>query len=354
MKKSILFVLITAISFPAISQVFPPPQNHYGYASNDSVYLFWSPPEAKALSHYNICFYACEGGVTQKLGSTANTSYTLPMPTFAHTATFGISAEYLNPDGESDTVWTSIVCPVGWEFPTYIDFEDAGLYQCGMVANITRGTDNWDVTDTVFYSSSHSATFYSDSVNYSSTLITTGIAGPGNPIPALTLRCRIPISNGLSDTLKMYYEHTGQWIEYGEPLFALEDWQFIENQDTMPDGFRFAFEAISGGGGGIFLDDIYFYDVITDVENITTTQTVISISPNPATSKISVTFNHKISGPQQLVLHSMDGSPVKVFDRLHSNAGNPLVIDISDLPSGIYFLSITGKDQSTAKKIIKL
>lgn len=353
MKKSILFVLITAISYPTISQVFPLPQNHYGYASYDSVYLFWSPPDGKDLSHYNIYFYACEGGVTLALGSTTKTSYTIPMPTFAHSANYGITAAYLNPDGESDTAWVGVVCPVGWEFPTYVDFEDEELYQCGMVANITRGTDNWAVTDTVFYSSSHSAVFYSDSVNYSSTLITTGIAGSGILNPAHTLRCRIPTSNGLSDTLKMYYEQSGQWIEYGEPLFALEAWQFIENQDTLPDGFRFAFKAISGGGGGIFLDDLNFYEEVTGIEDVNTSPPIISVFPNPATSIISITINN-ISGPRQLVLHSMDGNPLETLNPIKIAAGNTLILDISDLPAGIYFLSIAGEDQSITEKIIKL
>ena len=56
----------------------------------------------------------------------------------------GLTAEYNDPYGESDTIWNYIVIPATWLLPVVINFEYQSVYGSGLTASIGAGNDNWE------------------------------------------------------------------------------------------------------------------------------------------------------------------------------------------------------------------
>lgn len=79
--------------------------------------------------------------------------------------------------------------------------------------------------------------------------------------------------------------------------------------------------------------------------NEITTEVLITIYPNPVSEKLHIkTFNHDL---KRLALYSVNGQKVLEQNEAQNN------IDVSNLPSGVYFLQIETTQGSTTKKIIK-
>ena len=74
-----------------------------------------------------------------------------------------------------------------------------------------------------------------------------------------------------------------------------------------------------------------------------------SIFPLPAKNKLTILFNKFLSGGR-LVLIDLSGR--YVFGRA-IDQGNSISLDISELPSGIYFLKVNSDENCSIKKIVK-
>ncbi|NOZ45704.1 MAG: T9SS type A sorting domain-containing protein [Chlorobi bacterium] len=349
-----LFKLIIIIIFfwrsTGYNQDFPPPTNFYADFQQDSIYLSWQAPGAKSFSHYNIYFQGFQGGLQIQIGSTTDTIFSVPHPTFAYNQCYGISAEYINPIGNSDTLWTCSVIPLLWVLPTRVNFEE-GAYSSGMVANIIKGYDNWELTDSIFYSQGHSAKFTSDSNNFRSILTTTAIQINDNETPKLSFMCKIPGNQGNSDTLKLYYYSSGNWHQIFEPLSSIEEWHLVEySLESLPSSFHFGFEAISGKGNGVFIDDIVFEDkklnskIIVDTNKIWSVITYFYYPWSAETNFIRFTIDTIIgNNSYKKVIRSSNESQInwtffgyiredstkKVFYRLNENKTEKLIYDFN-------------------------
>ncbi len=72
--------------------------------------------------------------------------------------------------------------------------------------------------------------------------------------------------------------------------------------------------------------------------------------PNPATNKVTIAGDLNNEKPYNVEIIALNGSKVKkIILTLHENKS---VFDISDLKNGIYFVRITGKDYTFARKLI--
>lgn len=356
MKKVLIIFLFSQLYTNLSGQNFPPPIDFYTIVGSDSAKLIWTAPENKYLSHYNIFYYGYTNAQPIKIASTTNTEFTIPYPTFSYTVNVGVSAEYYNPDGESDTLWSHIICPWLWILPIEIDFENPEVYGCGMVGNILCGTDNWKLTDTAFFSQSHSATFNSDSINYKASLITTEIGCTSNQTPSLSFMCRAPQHDGLSDTLKLYYESHGNWVQISEPLYAINNWQLLTlSLKSLPLSFHFAFEATEGGGNGVYLDDIIFEDETLDVQNYFNDESLIKLFPNPSISSIMLELKLKEITNCIVTICTNKGCQTNIKKNQMLNPGNHKInIDISELSPGLYFVKIILNNKISVKKFIKV
>ena len=343
MKKLIsVFVLLLTWQI-GISQDFPPPGPIYINIDNDSVYLSWQSPGSKFLSHYSIYFNSCwEDGVSLPIGTTTDTTYSQAIPVFHFRMNFGVSAEYLDPAGQSDTVWINCVIPGLLEPPLNIDFEVPPIYGINMASCILAGNDNWELIDSVYYSPDHCAAFFSDSIGSKSLLHTMPVMVDEDDVPIISFKVRIPEKNQESDTLRLL--HGGE--PFGDTLYAINDWQYFFYFEGLGFGnwSPFEFEAIAGGGGGIFIDDIKF-ETCTNMRNSFDNDILSNIFPNPATSFITINIKKGIPVEQAIIYNHL---VQKVLETKPVNN----TVDVSGLNPGIYFLEVSTKDWKGRTKLI--
>lgn len=355
MKKLVFLIMFLQFWTNLNSQNFPPPTNFYAIPGSDSIELFWMPPENKSLSHYNIYYCGYYNGLPAKIGSTTNTYYSTPFPTFGNTIKLGVSTEYIDPFGESDTLWSELVIPLLWVLPVEVNFEDPSVYFSGLTTSIMAGSDNWELIDSVFYSHSHAAAFNSILMNSKASLITTVIGLTSEETPSLSFMCKLPPKNGLSDTLKLHYLSAGNWVQVSDPLFNIDDWQFFTfSLESMPLSFHFAFEAIAGGGNGIYLDDIIFEDKTVSVQDHKFISSTMKVEQNPVASVLTLDLNLKEASQCSFVLYTIEGHTVKsVEEQFIENGNQKISIDVSDLNAGLYIVEAKFNNQITSRKIVK-
>ncbi len=164
MKKIAYLVTAFILTGSAAGQNFPPPAYFDGNISNDSVCLSWQPPESKALSGYHIYYCGYSFGLKLPAGTTTNTHFTVPIPPFPNLMSWGVSAYYSDPEGESDTLWCYFIIPGVVELPALFDF-DEWPFEGELAATVLAGADNWERCDTAAYSQGHSAAFISAAAN---------------------------------------------------------------------------------------------------------------------------------------------------------------------------------------------
>ncbi len=61
-----------------------------------------------------------------------------------------------------------------------------------------------------------------------------------------------------------------------------------------------------------------------------------------------------IKGVREISLYSLDGKRVKVLLRGGFNGEGELRFSLKDIPAGVYFLRISGKDRDKIEKVIKI
>lgn len=77
----------------------------------------------------------------------------------------------------------------------------------------------------------------------------------------------------------------------------------------------------------------------------------VKVFPNPASSYIMVLLNNEFQSEELMVeIHSLNG---QLYSTTSVQANNEIRVQTSNLPRGIYSLSITGKDKRVIKKFIK-
>jgi hypothetical protein len=86
----------------------------------------------------------------------------------------------------------------------------------------------------------------------------------------------------------------------------------------------------------------YYYNAhLTTVKNICLEE--IDIFPNPTTDIINITG---LSHPAEVRLFSIQGQLLKTVHQVEST------IDVSDLPTGVYFVNLTTGMESVVRKIV--
>jgi PKD repeat protein len=83
-----------------------------------------------------------------------------------------------------------------------------------------------------------------------------------------------------------------------------------------------------------------------------TKEMILSVYPNPAHDKIFVRFNHSISKDINISLFDMMGRRVLRKNLSVDGSSDLMILDVSVLPEGIYFLNVLSGDVKATKKII--
>lgn len=79
-----------------------------------------------------------------------------------------------------------------------------------------------------------------------------------------------------------------------------------------------------------------------------------NVFPNPASSKATIKLLNKKSGIVDISLFNLSGIKVREFYSGHISSGNQLIgINLENIPSGIYFVTVIHPEGTSSKKIVK-
>ena len=81
---------------------------------------------------------------------------------------------------------------------------------------------------------------------------------------------------------------------------------------------------------------------------------VLSIFPNPAKDEIKIEYNFTASEKIKIKLYSVNGSEMFSLEETTEEGAFSKSIDLSEIPSGIYFMTIESASVNEKRKIVKL
>jgi hypothetical protein len=103
----------------------------------------------------------------------------------------------------------------------------------------------------------------------------------------------------------------------------------------------------------IQLTHVFQYKLIpTTVEENIETPVKVTVYPNPASENIKISFEEPVDGEITLLMISSEGKPVKT-DVIEAQTVEKM-LNLQDLPSGIYYLKLTKGKLVNVYKVVKL
>jgi hypothetical protein len=139
---------------------------------------------------------------------------------------------------------------------------------------------------------------------------------------------------------------TGNWT----PSSA-NDWR-NEQIDLNPffgEKVLFRFVNINGYGNSTFIDNINVAGVLGVVEN--ELNKAISLYPNPAKSEVNITLNNQTFDSIKIQVFNSLGQTLKSIEVNNQNT-NTFSIDVSNLVTGLYFVTIDLDGVKASKKLL--
>jgi len=148
-------------------------------------------------------------------------------------------------------------------------------------------------------------------------------------------------------TLNTAPAHTSRfWPEINEWVDNTVD---LSAYDNSPDVI-IAFEGISAYGNCLFIDDINT-SVSTTTSIINNFTSKLSIYPNPVNNRMTVNFTANSSNANISIIN-VQGQTVKEITNNTVKGENSVEINTTDLPAGIYTLSIVSGIEATTKHFV--
>jgi hypothetical protein len=107
-------------------------------------------------------------------------------------------------------------------------------------------------------------------------------------------------------------------------------------------------EAIANG-----LDSIPAVEINTGANDLPQVDALINLYPNPASDQAILSLNVPNESSVQVALYGMDGTVVARKDYGRLSGGMLLPIEVSQLPSGLYFVNVIIGGRTTVMKLVK-
>ncbi len=93
-----------------------------------------------------------------------------------------------------------------------------------------------------------------------------------------------------------------------------------------------------------------YYMIPIGIEDETPLSTSPDIYPNPASSLLYLVRNNQSQVVEQVEIYDLSGKRIQVTN--NKSKSDPVVIDISDMPKGIYLLKVYTKDETATRKLV--
>lgn len=163
--------------------------------------------------------------------------------------------------------------------------------------------------------------------------------------PQLTFNFTQVQWSGDQDQLRVFYRssYDGDWVQIGEYTQEVASWTEVTLDLPNPSAdYYIGFQATSGWGYGVTLDDVCVQAALSTSENELLD---MIIYPNPVEGNI-VTIQSPIDGLKEIEIYTVTGR--KVMDTTIN--GNTL--DVSSFNSGFYMMKVTINGQSKVSKLV--
>ncbi len=138
----------------------------------------------------------------------------------------------------------------------------------------------------------------------------------------------------------------------GSGAVATDDYLYKYNPFTLNDVYTIT--GVLNYGYGAFTLDPRSADDITDVTGISNNSIAdrVSIYPNPGNGRLNISLSNTIEG--KVTVRVMDITGRVVYEHIFRNVKNQtLPLDISNVPSNLYFISISDAYNTVVKKFMK-
>jgi len=147
------------------------------------------------------------------------------------------------------------------------------------------------------------------------------------------------------DTLVSSHAATYQWYYNGAPIAGATDSFYVEHQ-----GGTYAVQITDVTGGCNSISNGF---TITGIEELNSNGD-IRIYPNPASQSITITWQSVVRGNIDITVANVLGEKIFTEQRQTLNSRYQIVLDVSSLTNGIYFLKIESEGQLVNRKFVVL
>ena len=228
--------------------------------------------------------------------------------------------------------------------------------------------EDWETDPSIFnWTSGGSAPWYRDSTifyegNYS---MRSGNIG-NNQTSQLIITVNVISEDDLSFYYKVSSENNYDFLKFYVDGNSLGEWsgevnwsQFSTPLQVGEHTLTWSYEkdySASDGSDAAWVDYIKFPPIsdITEIENIIGTRNAEwNIYPVPAHNKITIDYTLKKNSEVSLQMFSDNGRLIKTIVKTNSTGENIIKVDISNLPSGTYYIKMKVGDDTYIKKFIK-
>ena len=100
-------------------------------------------------------------------------------------------------------------------------------------------------------------------------------------------------------------------------------------------------------------DNSVMYSAVISVDRRDTKFGIVEISPNPTTGQVRINFEATQNAAYGIQVSDALGRVVKSLNIDASKGNNNAFVDISELPTGTYYLVLSGSDHQSVEKIVK-
>ena len=160
------------------------------------------------------------------------------------------------------------------------------------------------------------------------------------------------------------YTHPGTaYQDEGQPVYDGQQNDWVKEEIVLQQfagkevNLRFLLHSdVYVTGDGFYFDDISF-TVLSNTTGIgeriadTHPLRVTALFPNPANNHLTVVYQQEDNRPVEITFYDVAGKSVR---KIHGNAAGKVKTDVSDLPAGIYFVSLNdGTNTSNIRKFVK-
>lgn len=286
---------------------------------------------------------------------------------------------YANGDSASVTKesYVTFLEDSSWSYPFWEWFEGNGNTQGYPWSENSFDTDNnWEITDLAGHSPSHSIMVD----NWDNNRLTVDeLYGPPIDLEGVTAmrlgfwyafsgqnattnnsKLQVQMSRNCETNWSTRLTINGSNLETAQnqtaPFVpAANEW--LQESLNIPssyleDGFRFRFVFTSEGNNRIFLDDINV-DVTASIHDVFSSFSEISLFPNPASEKLTISFDLK--NPEDVsftVLDEIGKTQLLRKKETYAVGKNSSTIDVDKLAPGVYLLKLETQNSIEVKRFI--